>query len=118
MDELDKAKEIFLTDVDEETREENMEKIREWEQSLIESEAYQSWVEHPVTQEILKKAREQYSQTVMVLGTRRDLPEKDKLAFWGIQEASLWLMALGSRDAVGEIQRIQDEIRQALEVTR
>ena len=118
MDELNKAKEIFLEDVDDETREENLEKIREWEQSLIESEAYQSWIEHPITQDILKRAREQYSQTVMVLGTRKDLPEKDKLAFWGIQEAALWLMGLGSQDAKGEIERVHSEIRQALEVTR
>lgn len=118
MDELNKAKEIFLTDVDDELREENMELINQWEQSLISSEEYQSWLEHPITKEVLKKAREQYSQTVMVLGTRKDLPEKDRLAFWGIQESALWLMNLGSRDARGEIERVKEEIRQALEVTR
>jgi hypothetical protein len=118
MDELEKVKEIFLTDVDEETREENMEKIREWERTLIESEEYQSWIEHPITKQILQKAREQYAQSVMVLGTRKDLSESEKIAFWGIQEAALWLINLGSRDAHGEVERVKEEIRRSLEVTR
>lgn len=49
MSELDKVKDIFLSDVDEETLVENQRKIQEWESELRKNNAYMAWREHGIT---------------------------------------------------------------------
>lgn len=55
---LEKVREIFLSEVDEETRADKETKIEEWERDLRESEAMAEWREHDITKKIAAQAKE------------------------------------------------------------
>ena len=74
MTDLEKLKEIFLTDVDEETKQENLETITNWEKSLIQHENFQSWQEHDITREIAQQARKSYIDASSLLATHSLTP--------------------------------------------
>lgn len=118
MDELQKVKEIFLADVDEETYQENIEEITEWEKSLVENENYLSWLEHPVTQQILNQARKTYVDAVVTLGKNvRNLQKNDIDRLTAHQDACLWFISIGSKDVKNQIEMIKGEIERAVNAT-
>lgn len=118
MDELQKAKEIFLTDVDEETYQENLAKITDWEKSLIENEEYLSWQEHPVTQKILKKARETYVDAVITLGRdMRNLSQDGIHKLIATQDSCMWVISVSSNDVKTQIEMVKNEINRVLNAT-
>lgn len=118
MDELQKAKELFLTDVDEETYQENLAKITDWEKTLVENEAYLSWQEHPITQKILKKAKESYIDSVITLGRNmRNLDEKQIGKLISVQDSCLWIILVASEDAKTQLDMVKEEITRALNAT-
>lgn len=117
MNDLEKIREIFLTEVDEETRLDNEQKIIEWETGLRENEAIANWREHDVTQSIIAKARESYKDAAILLALDRRLSNEVREKLWAKQDAYLFLLSLMDTDAQGELQRIHTEIRQALNVT-
>lgn len=114
MSDLDKLKEIFLTDVDEETKAENLEQIRQWEQTLIRSEAFKSWQEHDVTRQIAGKAKETYKDAVLSLGRDRWLKDTQRAELFAKQDAALWILSLTEQDIKVTIEQVQKEIRTAL----
>jgi hypothetical protein len=115
MKDLDKVREIFLTDVDEETKAENLEQIREWEKALADNEAYQGWREHDITKNIAAEARKAYTDISITLATRRDLSEPERLSLYARQDAMRWLLSHSERDAAEANKRIQADIRLALQ---
>lgn len=116
MKELDQLKEIFLSDVDDETLTENEEKIREWENALIQNEAFLGWREHDVTREIVSQAKTSYKNHAMQLATNRGLSEAQRQSLFAKQDACLFLLSLTEIDAQGAIAQIHREIRAALAV--
>lgn len=118
MEELQKAKEIFLSDVDEETYQENLSKIQDWEKSLIENEEYLSWQEHPTTQKILQKARTTYADSVVTLGRdTRKLNQEQISKLIATQDACLWIISIASNDVKTQIEMVKGEINRAINAT-
>lgn len=114
MTDIEKAREIFLTDVDEDTKQDNLARIEEWEQGLIENMAYASWEAHDITLKVVEKAMETYKEASLTLALNRDLTEEQRYSFYAKQDAALWLVSLCKTGAVENIKRIQSEIRHAL----
>lgn len=117
MRELERVREIFLTEVDEETRNDNLEKIKEWEDGLMHAEAFASWQDQDITKELLKEAKETYRDIGIILANNRELTEKERYSFWGRQDACLFLLSLMAKDAKGTLEQIQKEIKIAFNAT-
>ncbi len=117
MQEIQRAKEIFLTDVDEETRDENEQKILEWERDLQRNKAYARWKEHDVTQEINKMAREAFKQHGLTLANNRSLSDEQRKSLWAKQDACLFILSLTDQNAQSAVDSILREIKHALNAT-
>lgn len=115
MSDLERLREVFLTGVDEETKEENLAQIREWETALFEAEQYSSWKEHDVTRRIALQARRAYVDLSVRLATDRSMTDVTRHSFYARQDAMLWLLSLTDRDAKETVRQIESDIRRALE---
>lgn len=115
LNDLDKLRAIFLADeLDDETRRENETQIAEWEAAMLENEGLHSWQEHDVTKELIAQAKRSYVQMAATLANDRNLDDTRRKSLWAKQDACMYFVALGSRDAKGELQRIRQEVRTAL----
>ena len=117
MKDLDKVRELFLTEVDDETRLDNEQKILEWETALQTNEAIAEWREHDITKMLIARARESYKDVALMLAVDRRLSTETREKLWAKQDAYLFLLSLMDIDAQAELQRIHSEIRQALNAT-
>lgn len=115
--ELDEVREIFLTEVDEETRLDNEKKIEEWEIGLRTHEAMADWQDHDITKQIIAKAKEACKDIAFTLANDRRLTEEQRMTLWGRQDACLFLLGLAGEDAKARIAQIQKEIKTALNAT-
>jgi hypothetical protein len=116
--ELEKVREIFLSEeIDEELRADNEERIKEWEQSLIQSEAFASWQDHDITKNIVSQIKSSYKEIGVQLSTDRKLTETQRQSLWAKQDACTFLLELTEKDAKGTIEKITNEIRQAINAT-
>lgn len=113
-DDLDKIRQIFLTEVDEETRLDNEKKIDEWERDLRENEAIAQWRDHDITKQLSTKAGATYKDLCMQLATNRTLTEEQQHTLWGRQDACLFILSLTEIDAKGRIEQINKEIKAAI----
>jgi hypothetical protein len=111
---IEKLKEIFLTDVDEETKADNLAQIQEWERALVEAEDYEGWREHDVTRRVAAEAKKAYIDLSMELATRRDLTEQQRMSLYARQDAMRWLLSHTEKDGAATIKAIQADIRRAL----
>ena len=116
MKEIDQLREIFITGADEEERAENETQIREWEDALLQNEALQSWKEHDITKQIIRKTHETYIALCMQL-LRRDISEQERCDNFAKQMAMMWFIRLAAEDPKAEIARIETEIKAALAAT-
>lgn len=114
---LEKIREIFLTEVDEETRLDNERQIIEWETSLRENEAIAEWRDHDITKKLALQAKESYKECAMQLGLDRRISTETRERLWAKQDACLFLLSLIEVDATGALERIRHEIRNALNAT-
>lgn len=114
MDEIQKIREIFLADVDEETRADNEAKIREWEERIIRNQAYIDWREHDITKEINKAVRNAYREHAIALATNRTISEEQRKALWAKQDACLFILSLTDQNAKTALESVLREIRQVL----
>lgn len=119
MNELDKAKEIFLfaEDVDPEDYQENKQILLEWEKSIRQNTAYLQWKDHPISQEINKLVKEAYKDFALTLAERRDLSDDQRMALWAKQDACLFILSLTNKDAKSELDSILKDIRRSISVT-
>lgn len=117
MQELEKAREIFLRDVDQEEYAHNQQVLNEWEQNLRKNQAYLKWVSHPTTQELNTMVKEAYKNFAMALAERRDLTNEQRASLWAKQDACLFILSLTNKDAKSELESVLREIRQHLAVT-
>lgn len=118
MDELEKIKSIFLaSDVDDDIRQDNEDKIKEWEKSIIESENLKSWQEHDITKSIMRQCKDTYKDLSIILTKNRSLSDEERKSLWGKQDACLFILSLASGDPKSSLKQIQDEINHALSAT-
>jgi hypothetical protein len=118
MRELEDLRAFFLTDVDPETRADNEQRIKDWEQSLRVNRAFAEWQALDITQDILRQAKQTYLEASTALATNRALTDDQRARFWASQDASLWIVSLISKDAAAEIATIESEVRHALSATK
>lgn len=120
MNDIETLKSIFVndTEVDEETRKDNLEMISHWEKGLRASNAFASWQGHPVTVDILSQARKSYTDTVLALGRDKRLTPDERSSLFAKQDAMLWLISLASKDVKIELAGINAEIQRALAAAR
>lgn len=114
MNDIEKLREIWLSDVDEETRKENEEQIKEWERGLIRNEALLDWRSHDITREVAQQAKKTYKDLFFTLAERRDLSDEKRMSIWAKQDAIQWILSLTEQDPVKELERIKKEIRMAI----
>ena len=114
---LEKVREIFLTEVDEETRLDNEQKIIEWETGLRENEAIADWRDHDITKKIALQAKESYKDFAMQLAINRALTPEQRQTLWGKQDACLFILSMTEVDARGALEQIRKEIKAALNAT-
>jgi hypothetical protein len=112
--ELEKIKEIFLTEEDPEELEYNKQKIIDWEKGIIASEAFLSWKDHDTTQQIMKLARDSYKDISLALALNRNLTQEQRVSYWAKQDACLFLLSFIQKDAKAELDQIHNEIRIAI----
>ena len=118
MNELEQVREIFLSDVDEETKAENLQQIREWEHSINENSAFLTWKEQELTQEVFSKAKETYVDIGITLANNRELSEQERLTLYSKQDACTWLLSLIAKDARAELETVNKQIRHAINATK
>lgn len=111
---LEKARQIFLTDVDEETREDNAKRLFEWEQSLIQNQAYLKWQQQDITQNILREVKSAYQDASVQLALTRDLTEAQRNRLYATQDACLFMINIMAKDAKSTLEQLQKEIRYAV----
>jgi len=111
---LEKAREIFVTDIDEETRADNLSKINEWDKSIRENSAFAQWQSSDISQMLIKQFREIYKDASMILAEKRDVTEAQRQSLWAKKDAALVVLGLLSRDAEREIETIHKEINYAI----
>lgn len=113
---LEQLREKFLTDVDDETRADNEQKIKEYEKLILENESLLSWQEHEITRNLAQMAKDSYKHASLILAQRRDLTELERNKYWVMQDAALLILSLTEKDARGAIRQVQVEIKNALSV--
>lgn len=118
MNEIEKVRKIFLTDVDEETAKENLEKINDWERGISENRAFLQWQELEITQRIYTKAKETYIEIGVKLSNDRRISNDERTSLWARQDAAHWIMNLISKDSRAELEAIDREIRNVINATK
>ena len=115
---LEKLEQIYVSDdVDEETRADNLAIIQEWRSKLIKLDEYERWKSHPVTEEIIARAKKSYVEHSLLLARSRELTDVERCQLWGKQDAMLWLISLASTDEAASIAEIEALIERALSET-
>jgi len=116
--ELEKARKIFLSDdLDEETLADNEAKLAEWEEVIRENQSFSAWQDHDISKRIVEKLKESYKEFGLRLATNRGLTEAERQSLWTKQDACLFLIDLIDKDAKGVLQRVDEEIKRAINVT-
>ncbi len=114
---IEEARQIFLSDVDEEIQKDNLDKIREWEQTLRTNAAFASWQESDISKLLLAEFKTVYKEASCRLAETRVLTDAERATLWAKKDACLMVISLMARDAKGEIASVQQEIDRALSST-
>lgn len=115
MEELQKLKEIYLTDVDSDLYQENLEHITKWEKELIANENMISWLSHDTTIVIKDQAKNTFIELAITLATDRKLTDVLRQSIYARQDACLWILLLGDNNPIQTIQLIKNDIKTALQ---
>lgn len=113
-DKLEEARQIFLTDVDEEIRQDNLERITEWEQSLRLNGAFIQWQESDISKMLITEFKTTYKNASLRLAQTRVLTDAERSTLWATKDACLMVLSLLARDARGEVESVHKEIEFAL----
>lgn len=115
-DKLEQAREIFVTDVDDEIKADNLDKIREWDKSIRENSAFAQWQASDISQLLVKQFRVMYQEASLQLAERRELTSEQRASLWAKKDAALVVLDIISRDVRREIETVHKEIDYALSV--
>jgi hypothetical protein len=119
MDKLQKLREIFLNDdlLDDDIREDNAERIKEWEHLLLENEAFLSWQQHDISKKIVAEAKIAYKEFGLQLATNRSLTQEQRQSLWAKQDACVFILSLTEKDARKIIEDVNMEIGRCINAT-
>lgn len=109
------AKDIFLTDVDEELLKENTEIINAWETELTSSENYLDWQGHDITRHISQQAKESYRAASAQLSFTRDLTEAQRNKLYATQDACSFILSLTEKDVKTTIFSLREDIKRGIQ---
>lgn len=118
MDEIQKAKDIFLNDVDSDTYEENKALLEEWEENLIYNEAYASWQEHDISKNIASKLHEAYNDFTDILGNDKNLSQEARIELFAKKDAIKFLLNLLETDAKEVVEGIKKDVNKLIDATK
>lgn len=113
-DKIEEARQIFLTDVDEEVRQDNLERITEWEQSLRLNGAFVQWQESDISKMLIAEFKTTYKNASLRLAQTRALTEAERASLWATKDACLMVLSLLAKDARGEVESVHKEVEFAL----
>jgi hypothetical protein len=116
-DKIEQAKQLFLTDVDEETQKDNLEQIREWEKSLRTNTAFSNWQESDISKQLIKQFKITYKNASLQLAESRNLTDEQRKTLWATKDACLIVLDLLAKDTKNEIENVQKAIDHALSST-
>ena len=112
---LQKLKELYLgADVDDETKEDNMKVIREWEKAMTEKQEILQWKGHEVTKFIVGLLKKEYVKNALELGTNDRLSESDRNKIWSKQNGILFMFSYMLKDAKSELVQLETNIKNAI----
>lgn len=117
MQDLEKVKDLFLSDVDAEDYQDNLEIIKSWEKDLLQNEAFSSWQDNDVSKNIIKKLKESYVEFAIELSSNRKLTDEQRTTLWAKQDACAWLLSVINPNVKSDIEQIEKEIKTALNAT-
>lgn len=117
--EIETIRASFLAapDLDDEERAENEKTLKEWEDGLIQNTVYVEWQNHDITKEIAAKMKDEYRDFALQLASNRALTDEQRRSIWARQDACMFILSLTEKDAKGELERIEREIRRAVSMT-
>lgn len=116
-DKIEESRQIFLTDVDEETLKDNLAKINEWETSIRTNKAFANWQNSDISKMLIKQFKLTYKNASLQLAQARKLTEAERATLWATKDACLMVLSLIAKDAKAEIESIEKEIDHALSST-
>lgn len=114
---IEQARQIFLTDVDEEIQKDNLEVLKEWEQSLRQNAAFANWQESDISKQLIKQFKVTYKNASLQLANTRNLSEDQRKTLWATKDACLMVLNLLAKDAKMEIENVEKAIDHALSST-
>ena len=86
----------------------------EWEQSLIQNQAYLKWQQQDITQNILREVKSAYQDASVQLALTRNLTEAQRNKLYATQDACLFIINIMAKDAKSMLEQLQKEIRYAI----
>lgn len=115
---IETVREMFLgEDVDEETRADNIAKIAEWEEAIRTNKAFDQWQNSDISRSIVAQVKSAYREFGLQLAMNRQLTETQRITLWTKQDACIFLIELLEKDAKSVLARVDEEIKQAINVT-
>lgn len=114
---LEEARQLFLTDVDEEIQRDNLSVLKEWEQSLRQNAAFANWQESDISKQLIKQFKVTYKNASLQLAESRSLTEDQRKTLWATKDACLIVLDFLAKDAKSEIESVYKEIEHALSST-
>lgn len=116
MDKLNKLKEIFvLNENDEETRQDNLKTITEFEVAIARNKALSEWRQSDISQKFIKMFKTFLHDITLVLGTNSEIDEKTRQQLFAKRQAVAWFLSIINENPESDLMRIESEISKALE---
>lgn len=116
-DKIEQARQIFLTDTDEEIQKDNLEVLKEWEQSIRNNTAFANWQESDISKQLITKFKVVYKDASLQLAESRNLTEEQRYTLWATKDACLIVLDLLAKDVKSEIESVHKAIDHALSST-
>lgn len=115
---IEEARKLFLTDVDPDTKQENLEELQRWEKELNENTAMSKWQNSDITKQVNRKATESYKDASLQLAFNRDLTPEQRNKLYATQDACLFILGLTSRDTKQVLEQLEKQITYAISSTK
>lgn len=112
---LQKVQEIFLApDLSDEEKEENLQELAKWRESLTEAEEYLSWKNQDTTKKIAQKAAEAYKDFSLQLALKRGMTEEEIISLQAKQDACVFLLELTNSGSESVLRSLHSQLRYAI----
>lgn len=97
-------------------RPEELEEIKNWEKQIKNSELWENWVKHPITQQIYDQMLERVVSISNSLSTDETLTEEKRRAIFQQKAVFKWILTLFRRGTdTAAYSRIENDVRAAID---